>query len=58
MTNELAKNIIVEYVFSDYDISSIYKFLDKEVLNESEKKLCSEALLTKAMQKTVIALSK
>ena len=30
MTNELAKNIITEYVFADYDISSIYKFLNTE----------------------------
>ena len=36
MTNELAKNIITEYVFADYDISSIYKFLNTEAsLDES-----------------------
>ena len=59
MTNELAKNIITEYVFADYDISSIYKFLNTEAsLDESEKQLYSEALLTSAMQKAVIALSK
>lgn len=59
MTNELAKNIITEYVFADYDISSIYKFLNTEAsLDESEKQLYSEALLTRAMQKAVIALSK
>lgn len=59
MTNELAKNIITEYVFADYDISSIYKFLNTEAsLDESEKQLYSEALLTRAMQKAVIALTK
>ena len=59
MTNEFAKNIITEYVFADYDISSIYKFLNTETsLDESEKQLYSEALLTRAMQKAVIALSK
>mgnify|MGYP000025613449 CR=1 FL=1 len=59
MTNELAKNIITEYVFADYDISSIYKFLNTEAsLDESDKQLYSEALLTRAMQKAVIALSK
>ena len=59
MTNELAKNIITEYVFADYDISSIYKFLNTEAsLDESEKRLYSEALLTMAMQKAVIALTK
>ncbi len=59
MTNELAKNIITEYFFADYDISSIYKFLNTEAsLDESEKQLYSEALLTRAMQKAVIALSK
>ena len=59
MTNELAKNIITEYVFADYDISSIYKFLNTEAsLDKSEKQLYSEALLTRAMQKAVIALSK
>lgn len=57
MTNELAKNIIKEYVFSDYNISSIYKFLNKEALDELEKKLYSEALLTEAMRKATIALT-
>lgn len=58
MTNELAKDIITEYIFSDYDISSIYKFLNDESLDELDKKLYSESLLTKAMQKAVIALSR
>ena len=50
MTNELAKNIITEYVFADYDISSIYKFLNtKASLDESDKQLYSEALLTRAI---------
>lgn len=50
MTNELAKNIITEYVFSDYNILVVYKFLNKEILDqlkESEKKYILKHYLQK-----------
>lgn len=58
MTNEFAKNIITEFVFSDYNISSIYKFLDEEIAEELPKELYAKALLTEAMRKAAAALSK
>ena len=55
MTNEIARKIILEYVFGDYKIESIYSFLDSNILRE-EKHLYAESLLTKALQKASIAL--
>lgn len=57
MTNKLAKQIITEYVFSDFSIKSIYKFLDAHITDEMEQKLYAKSLLTKAFQKAVIALN-
>ena len=58
MNNEFAKQIITEYVFSEFDIKSLYRFIDSNTNDEMEKKLMAESLLTKALQKGVIALSK
>lgn len=58
MSNELAKQIITEYVFSEFDIKALYKFINSEINDETEKKLQAESLLTKALQKGVIALGK
>lgn len=55
MTNEIARKIILEYVFGDYAIESIYPFLDNNISNE-EKHLYADSLLTKALQKASIAL--
>lgn len=57
MEKELAKQIITEYVFSDYKIESLYKFVDVKINDELQKKLYAESLLTKALQKAVIALN-
>lgn len=58
MDNNLAKEIITEYVFSDYDIKSLYIFIDKNITDEREKKLYAESLLTKALRNAIIALKK
>lgn len=61
MTNEFAKNIITEFVFSDYNISSVYKFLNnsnEEIADELTKELYAKTLLTEAMRKAAAALSK
>ena len=58
MKNEFARQIITEYVFSEFDIKSLYRFIDSNTNDEMEKKLMAESLLTKALQKGVIALSK
>lgn len=57
MENELAKQIITEYVFSDYKMESLYQFVDDNITNELQKKLYAESLLTQALQKAVIALT-
>ena len=57
MTNEMAKQIITKYVFSDFSIKSIYKFVDESITDELNQKLYAESLLIKAFQKAVIALN-
>lgn len=57
MENELAKQIITEYVFGDYKIESLYKFVDASITDELQKKLYAESLLTRALHKAVIALN-
>ena len=57
MENKLAKQIITEYVFGDYKIESLYKFVDASITDDLQKKLYAESLLTKALQKAVIALT-
>lgn len=57
MDNILAKEIITEYCFGDFQIESIYKFVNPNIFDEIEKKSYAEALLTKALQKSVIALN-
>lgn len=56
--NVLAKKILTDYVFGDFDIKSIDKYVDKSVTDETTRKLYAEALLTKALQKAIIALNK
>ena len=55
MDNKKAIEIITEYVFGDYKLESLYKFVKAE--DDREKKLYAEALLTEAMKKAVVALS-
>lgn len=57
MENSLAINIITEYTFGNYEIKSIYKYLPLSITDGAERKLYAESLLTKAMQKAVIALN-
>lgn len=56
MEKELAKQIITEYVFGDFKLSSIYKFVDDSITDEVNKKLYAESLLTTALQKSIVAL--
>lgn len=58
MNNELAKQIITDYVFAEFNIKSLYKFIDSKITDETDKKLHAESLLTKALQKGVVALGK
>ena len=37
MDNKLAKEIITKYVFSEYNMKSVYPFLDKSIINEKRK---------------------
>lgn len=57
MSNELAKQIITEFVFGDLNIESIDKFVNESITDTMERKLLAESLLTKALQKAVIALN-
>lgn len=57
MENEFAKQIITEYVFGDNKMESLYKFVNDNISDELQRKLYAESLLTKALQKAVIALS-
>ena len=57
MDNQLAKDIITEYCFSDFNMQSIYKFVDPNITDPVDIKLYADALLAKALQKGVIALN-
>lgn len=58
MTTTEAKEIITEYVFSDYKLESLYPIVDKKFpdADERNRKLYAESFLTDALQKAVIAL--
>ena len=55
MTVLLAADILTTYVFSDYNIVSLYKYLPEKTPKENKKSL-AESLLTSAIQKSVILL--
>lgn len=55
MSNQKAKEIITDYVFGDFKIESLYKYVDSDVA-ESEKKSVAETVLTRALQIAVISL--
>lgn len=57
MEREFAKQIITEYVFSNFELESIYKFVDASITDELNRKLYAESLLTSAMKAGVIALN-
>lgn len=58
MTQKEAKEIITEYVFSDYKLEALYPIVDEKFpdADERDKKLYAEAFLNDALQKAVIAL--
>ena len=58
MDSNMAKQILKEYVFAEFEIKSLYKFVSNEITDELEKKLTAETLLSKAIQKGIISLSK
>lgn len=58
MTTTEAKEVITEYVFSDYQLESLYPIVDKKIpdADERNRKLYAESFLTNALQKAVSAL--
>ena len=60
MTQLEAKEIITEYVFSDYKLESLYPIVDKKFpdADEENRKLYAESFLTDALQKAVIVLGR
>lgn len=58
MTQTEAKEIITEYVFSDYKLESLYPIVDKKIpdTDERNKRLYAETFFTDALKKAVIAL--
>ncbi len=54
MDNNTAKEIITEYIFADYNMDVLNRYLN--VNNQDQ--LHRKALLTEALRKAVIALSK
>lgn len=58
MTQAEAKEIITEYVFSDYKLEALYPIVDEKIpdADEKDKRLYAETFLTDALQKAVIAL--
>lgn len=54
MDNNTAKEIIIEYIFADYNMDVLNRYLN---INDQDQ-LHREALLTEALRKAVIALSK
>lgn len=53
MDNNTAKEIITEYIFADYNMDILNRYLN---INDQDQ-LHREALLTEALRKAVIALS-
>ena len=60
MTRTEAKEIISEYVFSDYKLESLYPIVNKKFpdVDERDRKLYAESFLTDALQKAVSALGR
>lgn len=60
MTRTEAKEIITEYVFSDYKLESLYPIVNKKFpdADERDRKLYAESFLTDALQKAVSALGR
>lgn len=60
MTTTEAKEVITEYVFSDYKLESLYPIVDKKFpdADERNRKLYAESFLTNALQKAVIVLGR
>lgn len=54
MDNHTAKEIIIEYIFADYNMDVLNRYLN---ISEQDQ-LHRETLLTEALRKAVIALSK
>lgn len=54
MDNNTAKEIITEYIFADYNMDVLNRYLNAN----DQDQLHREALLTEALKKAVIALSK
>lgn len=54
MDNKTAKEIITKYLFADYNMDVLNRYLNANVQDQLHR----EALLTEALRKAVIALSK
>lgn len=54
MDNNTAKEIITEYIFADYNMNVLNRYLNVD----DQDQLHREALLTEALRKAVIALGK
>ena len=54
MNNNTAKEIITEYIFADYNMDVLNRYLNINDQDQSHR----EALLTEALRKAVIALGK
>lgn len=54
MDNNTAKEIITEYIFADYNMNVLNRYLNAN----DQDQLHREALLTEALRKAIIALSK
>ena len=54
MDNNTAKEIIIEYIFADYNMDVLNRYLNAN----DQDQLHREALLTEALRKAVIALDK
>ncbi len=54
MDNNTAKEIITEYIFADYNMNVLNRYLNAN----DQDQLHREALLTEALRKVIIALNK
>ncbi len=54
MDNNTAKEIITEYIFADYNMNVLNRYLNVD----DQDQLHREALLTEALRKAIIALGK
>jgi hypothetical protein len=54
MDNNTAKEIITEYIFADYNMNVLNRYLNAN----NQDQLHREALLTEALRKAIIALNK